>query len=139
MSSTLISRVTFLLCVLVLGGLFVTVTGNAQSTAIFASNFDAVLRFDRKFSQIRSRIEVRDGSAFPVEFENHKLQIHVSSTSQETFSVELSILEKSQGDWFEINAESIEFSGTFGIPVEYKWSGLGVQLDLAIVLSRARQ
>ena len=139
MSSTLISRVTSLLCVLVLIGLFVTAIGNAQSTVVFASNFDAVLRVDGEFSQVRSRIEVRDGSSFPVDFQNHKLKVQVSSTSQEEFSVELSILEKSQGAWFEINAESIAFSGTFGIPLEYKWSGVGVQLDLAIVLSRVRR
>ena len=134
-----ISRITSLLRALVLSGLLVTANGNGQSTAVFASNFDALLRVDGEFSQVRSRIEVRDGSAFPVEFQNHKLQIQVSSTSQEEFSVELTILEKSQGDWLEINVERIAFGGTFGIPIEYKWSGTEVELDLAIVLSRARQ
>ena len=134
-----ISLITSLLRALVLSGLLVTANANGQSTAVFASNFDAVLRVDGEFSQVRSRIEVRDGSAFPVEFQNHKLQIQVSSTSQEEFSVELTILEKSQGDWLEINVERIAFGGTFGIPIEYKWSGAEVELDLAIVLSRARQ
>ncbi len=38
------------------------------------------------------------------------------------------------GAWFEINTDTISFSGTYSIPVEYQWSGVGVQLILALVV-----
>ncbi len=108
---------------------------HAQSTLIFASNYDLVLTVNGDFSRARSRVEVRNEHTFPIEFHNHKIHITVSAISEDRYSIRMSIYEKSLEAWFEINTDTITFSGTYSIPVEYKWSGVGVQLNLALVVS----
>jgi hypothetical protein len=107
----------------------------AQSTLIFASNYDLALTTNGAQSRAQSRVEVRNESTFPIEFQKHKIHITVSAISKDQYTITMSIYEKSLGSWFEINAGDISFGGTYSIPVEYKWSGADVHLNLAIVVS----
>lgn len=120
---------------LVLWGVLGAGICHAQSTLIFASNYDLALTVNGELSRSRSRVEVRNEHTFPIEFHKHKIHITVSATSEDQYSINLSIYEKSLGAWFEISTDTISFSGTYSIPVEYKWSGVGVELVLALVVS----
>ncbi len=111
--------------------------GYAQSTLIFASNYDLALIVNGELSRSRSRVEVRNESTFPIEFHKHKIEITVSAISEEQYKIDLRIFEKSLGTWFEINTDPISFGGTYSIPIEYKWHNVGVQMDLALVVSPA--
>ena len=111
---------------------------HAQSTLIFASNYDLALTVNGELSRARSRVEVRNESTFPIEFHRHKIHITVSAVSEDQYTINMSIYEKSLGAWFEINTEDISFGGTYSIPVEYIWNGAGVQLNLALVVSPKR-
>ena len=113
--------------------------GHAQSTLIFASNYDLALIVNSELSRSRSRVEVRNGSTFPIEFHKHKIEITVSAISEQQYKVDLRIFEKSLGTWFEINTDPISFVGSYSIPIEYKWHNVGVQMDLALVVSPARR
>ena len=110
---------------------------HAQSTLIFASNYDLALIVNGELSRSRSRVVVRNESTFPIEFHKHKIEITVSTISEQQYKIELRIFEKSLGTWFEINTDPISFSGSYSIPIEYKWHNVGVQLDLALVVSPA--
>ena len=111
--------------------------GHAQSTLIFASNYDLALIVNGELSRSRSRVEVRNESTFPIEFHKHKIEITVSAISEEHYKIDLRIFEKSLGTWFEINTDPISFGGTYSNPIEYKWHNVGVQMDLALVVSPA--
>lgn len=111
----------------------------AQSTMVFASNYDAVLIVDGNQSHVRSRVEIRNGGTFPIQFQNHEVRVQISAVSNDGYRIELSVLEKSGTEWYPVDAEPVSFEGTYSIPFEYKWSGTGVQLDLALVVSPARR
>ena len=128
-------RVADYFLMVVLWGVLGAGVCHAQSTLIFASNYDLVLTVDGELSRSRSRVEVRNEHTFPIEFHKYKIHITVSATSEDQYSVNLSIYEKSLGAWCEINTDTILFSGTYSIPVEYQWSGVGVKLILALVVS----
>ena len=111
----------------------------AQSTIVFASNYDAVLIVDGNESHVRSRVEIRNGGTFPIQFQNYAVRVQISAVSDDGYRIELSVLEKSGTEWYPVDAEPVSFEGTYSIPFEYKWSGTGVQLDLALVVSPARR
>lgn len=119
--------------------LFIAASGQSESVGVLRSNFDAVLRIDGAFEEVKSRVEVRDGSSFPIHFHDHKIHVEVSSNGEDAYVLNLSILEKSGNTWFTINSTTLKVEGTFGIPLEYKWNGVELELDLAIVISRARR
>jgi len=107
----------------------------AQSTLIFASNYDLALTTNDAQSRAQSRVEVRNESTFPIEFQKHKIHITVSAISEDQYTITMNIYEKSLGSWFEINADDMSFGGTYSIPVEYQWSSADIHLNLAIVVS----
>ncbi len=130
----MISRATLLLCCTI-----ALPVVQAQSTLIFASNYDAVLIVDGNKSHVRSRVEVRNGGTFPIQFQNHEVRVQISAVSEDGYIIKLSLLEKSGTEWYPVDTEPVSFAGTYSIPFEYKWNGTGVQLDLALVVSRARR
>ncbi len=111
----------------------------AQSTIVFASNYDAVLVVNGDKSHVRSRVEIRNGGTFSIQFQNHLVRVQISAVSDDGYRIELSVLENSGTDWYPVDSEPVSFEGTYSIPFEYKWSGTGVQLDLALVVSPARR
>lgn len=122
--------------ILLIGGLFFANAGGAQSPRMFSCNYDAVLIVDGSFSELRSRVQLRNGSMFPIEMQGYKLQIQVTGIPHEDkYTINLSIFKNSQDTWFEVNSQEITFDGSYGIPLEYKWAAIGVQLDLALVVS----
>jgi hypothetical protein len=130
----MISRTTIFLCCMLALPIV-----QAQSTIIFASNYDAVLIVDGNESHVRSRVEIRNGGTFPIQFQNHEVRVQISAVSDDGYRIELSVLEKSGTDWYPVDSEPVSFEGTYSIPFEYKWSGIGVQLDLALAVSPARR
>ena len=127
-------RATILLCCMI-----VLPVVQAQSTIVFASNYDAVMIVDGNESHVRSRVEIRNGGTFPIQFQNHEVRVQISAISDDGYRIELSVLEKSGTEWYPVDSEPVSFEGTYSIPFEYKWSGTGVQLDLALVVSPARR
>lgn len=124
-------KIVFLIC-----SLFFACEGRAQSPLIFSCNYDAVLIVDGSFSQIRSRVQLRNGSMFPIEMQGYKLEIQVTGIpNEDKYTINLSIFKNSQDTWFEVNSQEITFDGSYGIPLEYKWAAIGVKLDLALVVS----
>jgi len=130
----MISRATILLCCMI-----ALPVVHAQSTIVFASNYDAVLIVDGNESHVRSRVEIRNGGTFPIQFQNHEVRVQISAVSDDGYKIELSVLEKSGTEWYTVDSEPVSFEGTYSIPFAYKWSGTGVQLDLALVVSPARR
>ena len=127
-------RATILLCCMI-----VLPVVQAQSTIVFASNYDAVMIVDGNESHVRSRVEIRNGGTFPIQFQNHEVRVQISAISDDGYRIELSVLEKSGTEWYPVDSEPVSFEGTYSIPFEYKWNGTGVQLDLALVVSPARR
>ena len=130
----MISRAAILLCCTI-----ALPVAQAQSTLIFACNYDAVLIVDGNKGHVRSRVEVRNGGTFPIQFQNHEVRILISAVSDDGYRITLSLLEKSGTEWYSIDSGPVSIEGIYSIPFEYKWNGSGIQLDLALAVSQARR
>ena len=116
-----------------------TVSSYVSAAAVFRSNYDVVLTVEGNRYHAQSRAQVRDGHAIPVQFHDYRIEMAISSVSDEKYSVAVNVFENLRGSWYQVNDDSLSFGGGFGIPVEYRWSSAGVELDIAIVVSVLRQ
>lgn len=116
-----------------------TVPSYVSAAAVFRSNYDVVLTVEGNRYHAQSRAQVRDGHAIPVQFHDYRIEIAISSVSDEKYSVAVNVFENLRGSWYQVNDDGLSFGGGFGIPVEYRWSIAGVELDIAIVVSVLRQ
>lgn len=116
-----------------------TIPSYVSAAAVFRSNYDVVLTVEGNRYHAQSRAQVRDGHAIPVQFHDYRIEIAISSVSDEKYSVAVNVFENLRGSWYQVNDDGLSFGGGFGIPVEYRWSNAGVELDIAIVVSVLRQ
>ena len=122
-------------CALVLSGALAHADGGVGGIRVFSCNYDLVLTVEENVAQARSRARVRDGHAIPIEFQEHMVDISVSSGSDGKVSLGLTLFEKSGEFWYQINPEPLTFDGSLGIPVQYQWTDGAMSLDVAIVVS----
>ena len=111
----------------------------AEPARVFASNYDAILIVGESESRISSRSMVRNGSTIPIEFQRHRINITLSEVAPGEFGAEINIFERTTDDWLLINTDPLSFGGVYTTPVEYQWRLGEVYLNLAIVVSIARQ
>ncbi|MDH3747700.1 MAG: hypothetical protein OER97_05795 [Gammaproteobacteria bacterium] len=130
---------TALLRFLTIACIFVTAVGVAESTLIFATNFDLKLTVGGETSEAQNRVKVRNGSTIPIEFQRHRVDVAIAEASADEFRANLRIYEKTEGEWYLLNAASLSFVGSYGSPTAYEWNIGEISLDLAIVVSIANQ
>lgn len=118
---------------------FCTSTVYGQSELIYSSNYDLEFTVGEESYSVQSRARVRDGSAIPIELGKYRLDIGISESSPGHYIVNLKVLEKTNGSWFEMNLDAAHFSGEDGVPVEFEWSAADMGINLAFVASGARQ
>ena len=82
---------------------------------------------------------VRNGNTIPIEFQRHRINITLSEIAPDEFEAEINIFERTTDGWFLINSDPLSFGGAYTTPVEYQWRLGEVYLNLAIVVSIARQ
>lgn len=125
-----------LVAALALFGLLLSASApGVNSPRVFSCNYDLKLVVDGNLGQIRSRSLVRDGHAIPMEFQNHKVEVFVTSADGAEIDLAITLFEKSGEHWYEINPEPLKFSGSLGIPMQFEWVDSGLGLDIAIVVS----
>lgn len=106
---------------------------------VFRSNYDVILTVEGNRYQSQSRAQVRDGHAIPIVFHDYRIELAIFSASDEKFSVVVTVFEILQGNWYQMDIDSLSFEGGFGIPVEYRWNSARIELDIAIVVSVLRR
>ncbi len=109
----------------------------AQSTLVFATNYDAILVVGESESRITSRSKVRNGNTIPVQFQKHRINITLSEVAPGEFKAEVNVFERTPDGWYLINTDPLLFGGDYTTPVEYQWRLGEVYLNLAIVVSVA--
>lgn len=109
--------------------------GHSESDTVFFCNYDVVLTVDDSVGQINSRARVRDGHAIPIEFQHHKIDIRVAAGGDDSVEFAITLFEKSEEHWYQINPEPLLFAGELGIPLQYQWSEGDLSLDVAISVS----
>lgn len=111
---------------------------NAEPSGIvFISNYDAKLEVDDSICSLQAQARVRDGSTFPIECGEQRVDVTVVALSDGRYRAELNIFETSQNAWFKINSERLVFESAYAIPVEFNWTFGDMVLDLAISITVA--
>jgi hypothetical protein len=108
-----------------------------ESAAIFFCNYDVLLTVGDSVGSINSRARVRDGHVIPIEFQNHKIDILVAGGGDSGVEFAITLFEKADEHWYQVNPEPLRFAGELGIPLQYEWSSGGLSLDVAISVSSA--
>lgn len=110
-----------------------------ESTIIFASNYDAQFTVEGVLSHKQSRVKVRNGSTFPIEFQSHRIDVTLSTAADDEYEASLRLYEKTDRKWYLVNTEMIVFIGSYSAPAVYEWRIDNISLDLAIVVSIANE
>ena len=121
-----------------IASLFVYQAGVAEDDLIFFCNYDVLFTADDSIGQINSRARVRNGHALPIEFQDHKIDIVVAEAGEGRVELGITLFERSDEYWYQINPEPLKFGGVLGIPMQYQWSDEGLSLDIAISVSDQR-
>jgi hypothetical protein len=109
----------------------------ANAELIFISNYDVELAIGDSVSQIQAQSRVRDGSTFPIDFQDYRVTVSVDDTGDGAYSASLKLLERADGSWYQVNVDKIAFTGTYSIPVDFKWRVDDIALSLAISITPA--
>ena len=133
--------VTGYLCVLVL----VVAPTYSIAETVFAADYHVVLTIDDSQYQARSRTQVKDGHIIPVEFQCHRVDLEVSSLEGDRFQIIVTIFERSNGRWVQMDVDPGGFGGRIGSHHAYVWNGdgiywnsAGIRLNMAITVSNVR-
>jgi hypothetical protein len=137
LKTRLLKTVNALFAILaVVGGLGAT-SAIAQNELIFIANYDAKLYVGDNRGEIQMQAKVRNGSTFPVDFQDYRLDVTVSELADGQYRAILNIFERVDGEWYRVNNNDISFDGAYSIPVEYKWNVGDMTLELAISVAIA--
>lgn len=113
----------------------------AESTPapeVLIVNYSAKLKIADEIGEIKGQAKVRDQGTFPIEFQDHRVEISVLVKEGTEYSAKLNLLEKGDSGWYSINSEAVSIMGYFEVPVEFIWSEGDFKLDLAMAISLDR-
>ncbi len=82
---------------------------------------------------------MRDGHIIPIQFQRYKIEMKISSLDDDRFEVIITIFEKIDRSWVQLDADPQGFGGSLGTPVEYRWNHDDIRLNIAIIVSELRQ
>ena len=109
----------------------------AEDSRVFACNYTVSLKVDGESFVVTLQTRVRDGSHIPIDAQDVRLRMRVSTASTEKALIELILLERTNSGWAEIYPEPPSFETTLGEPVEFNYSDDIAEIDVALIVSEA--
>lgn len=119
----------------ILAGVLFSAVGHAQLTVVLIANYDAKLTVAGELHHISSQTKVRSGRTFPIDFQDHRIDVSVANIGDGQYRAFITVLEKDEDGWTEITVEDMMFEALFAAPVQFQWQSDEVSLDLAIAVS----
>ena len=120
---------------LILTGVFFSTVGQAQLTVVLISNYDAKLSVAGELHHISNQTKVRSGRTFPIEFQDHRIDVSVNNIGNGKYRAFVNVFEKNADGWSEITADDLTFEALYAAPVQFRWQSDRVSMDLAIAVS----
>jgi hypothetical protein len=102
---------------------------------ILMANFQATLRAGAQLRQMKGQAKVRNGSKFPIEFDDFRILVSLTQVSAAEYAADLVIEELSNREWVPINADAVFFRSSYSAPTEFEWAYNDYFLELAIAIS----
>jgi hypothetical protein len=132
---TKVKRIAGTRIALCLVGLFFTAISQAQLTVVLVSNYDAKLLVAGESHHITNQVRVRNGRTFPIEFQEHRIDVSIVSIGDGKYRATLNVFDRKESRWSEITTDDLTFEALFAAPVVYQWKSGDVSLDLGIAVS----
>jgi hypothetical protein len=107
----------------------------AESSRIFAANYELEFVAGAQNFSIQSRDRVRAGHEIPMELQSYKVGLQIDEATDGEFLLRINVYQRDGVSWFLINAPAPEFSGELGMPMDVKWESSELKIDLAIAVS----
>ena len=107
----------------------------AQSTLVLISNYDVKLIVAGELQHITDQAKVRDRRTFPIEFQQHRIDVSVSNIGNGKYRAILDMFERTDTGWEKITTDELAFEALFAAPIQYKWTVGDVSVDLGIAVS----
>jgi hypothetical protein len=121
---------------LILTGVFFSAASHAQLTVVLISNYDAKLTISGELHHISGQAKVRSGRTFPIEFQDHRIDVSVNYIGDGKYRAFVNVFEKHFDDsWSEITIDPLSFEALYAAPVQFQWQSDNVSMDLAIAIS----
>ena len=136
MKSTLKKKYVFgYLLGLCLAAVLLSQETSAQHTLILISNHDARLLVSGETHHITNQAKVRSGRTFPIEFQNHRIDVTIMNIGSGKYHARLELLERTDMGWFEISTDDLSYEAMYAAPIQYQWNMGDISLDLAMAVS----
>lgn len=114
---------------------FASSVATAKTDKIFVANYDLKIHVGQGAWHLQMQARVRDGSTFPIMFDDYRIDIQVADIEDGQYRADLNVFEQSYGAWFKVNTESLSFEASYSTPVEFKWTVGDMAFDLAISIA----
>ena len=121
--------------ILCLAGILLAETSLSQLTLVLISNYDIKLNVAGAAHHITNQAKVRNGKSIPIEFQSHRVDITIDTIGDGKYRAKLSLYERDKTSWYKISLDDLTFEAMFGAPVNLKWEGADIAIDLAIAVS----
>ena len=118
-----------------IAGVFLSTVALAQSTLVLISNYDVKLTVAGQLHHITDQAKVRDQRTFPIEFQQHRIDVSVSSIGSGKYRAIINMFERTDSGWNEMTTDELMFEALFSAPIELKWTAGDVSVDLGIAVS----
>lgn len=118
-----------------IAGVFLSAVALAQSTLVLISNYDVKLTVAGELHHITSQVKVRDRRTFPIEFQQHRIDVSISNIGNGEYRAILDMFERTDAGWNKITTDELAFEAQFAAPIQYKWTAGDVSVDLGIAVS----
>ena len=108
----------------------------AESDDVLQTHYEMLLDVGGTEGAIQTSTQLHDGHTFPVDFQSHKVDVTITSKSQTRCLVDLTVYEKVDDVWYQVNSGTIEFEATFRVPIVFQWNSGDIKLDFAIAINQ---
>ncbi len=120
---------------LVFGVLSVS-SANASTDVVFACNYGVDLTIDGETHSVSSRSRVRNGSAIPFDFNDHRLELRVTEIDTDAVRIDVLLAEEVDRIWQTIYPEPPHLRLSIGGKTNWTRIDDILQLQLSMICSR---
>jgi|GEM_PF-4255251 len=107
----------------------------ASEEVVLMANYHATFRAGAQFRQMKAQAKLADRSQFPIEFDDFRIFVSLTSLSPNEYSADLTIEELTNAGWRSINPDTTTFRSSYSVPTEFKWELESYSFELAIAVS----
>ncbi|MFQ5610003.1 MAG: hypothetical protein ACE5F8_07010 [Woeseiaceae bacterium] len=102
---------------------------------VLTANYDARLTVAGAKFHVTSQAKVRNGRTFPIDFQDHRIDVTISTLGDGKYRAYVNVFERHDNDWRKVTRDELEFEAAFAAPIQFEWAEGELSMDVAIAVS----